>query len=33
MGNGAAPMELEDKDNVQGDPTDEFVIRGDLTTI
>ena len=33
MGDGAAPMEVEDEENVQGDPTDEFVIRGDLATV
>ena len=26
MGDGAAPMDVEDEENVQGDPTNEFVI-------
>ena len=33
MGDGAAPMEVEDEENVKGGPTDEFVIRSDLTTV
>ena len=31
MGDGAAPMQVEDEENVQGDPTDEFVTKGTST--
>ena len=32
MGDGAAPMEVEDEHIVQGDPTDEFDTRGVILT-